>query len=92
MLCLHMLRICSFQVEKLMKAHGFRNSAQLLDAMKEGSNRLKAFYEAEKHQVWNSVCGASGFMHGMSTLPLKILRILVVLTSTGGVGGTARNS
>ena len=39
------------KVEKLLKAHGFRNTSQLLEAVNESSDRLQAFYEAEEHQV-----------------------------------------
>ena len=43
--------VTALQVEKLLKAHGFRNTSQLLEAVNESSDRLQAFYEAEEHQV-----------------------------------------
>ncbi|GAX72980.1 hypothetical protein CEUSTIGMA_g432.t1 [Chlamydomonas eustigma] len=37
-------------IEKLMKSHGCRSTAQLLQEATESADRLQAFYEAEEHE------------------------------------------
>lgn len=54
--CCGGMPVRSPQVDKLMRAHNCRSTAQLLQAAKDADQRLQSFYEAEEHQVRICAC------------------------------------